>query len=665
MSTKKRKWRHSIKIKLIVTFMVISLVPMITLSLITQNFTKTSAENRELENVQNLAKVIAENIDAWFQKRISFIEETIKKHPEFKKGDKNQILSVLNTIGEVDNEVEVYSYTDRNGVNTSTTGQVSDVNDRNYYKKIKETKKPAVSDFLYDKNTGTPIVVIAAPLMDGEELIGTIHSEVNTNTLMNLMKDIKVKESGFGYLLSANGTYVTHKEKEQIGKNITDVLNPDALEKFQNEVLKQDKGLVTYLSNEHEDRVALYSLIPTANWKLVILANEDEVLAPVNKMIRINTLLVITAGALILLISIVMGRFAVKALLSLSATINRAAQGDLTPRLQVKTKDEVGQISEDMNQMLGAMSQIIGQVHQASEQVAASSEELTAISAESVEAHKHVTKAVEQVVQGSETQLQSAEQSSTAMEEMAGGIQRIAESSSTVSDTMARTAQETKRGNEAVQKAVGQMRSIHQSVKTTSSELHTLGEHTQQIDEIITAITAIAKQTQLLSLNASIEAARAGEAGRGFAVVAEEVKKLAEQSATSAQHIAGLVGQIQSATKKAITTMNQGVSEVEKGSSLIDTAGAVFEEISAAVEVISDQVREVSAATEQMSASSEEVSASMQEVVQISQNSFGSTQSISAASEEQLASMEEISASSRALSEMAQELQETLSKFKV
>ncbi|MDT2286667.1 HAMP domain-containing protein [Paenibacillus larvae] len=75
-----------------------------------------------------------------------------------------------------------------------------------------------------------------------------------------------------------------------------------------------------------------------------------------------------------------MGRFAVKALLSLSATINRAAQGDLTPRLQVKTKDEVGQISEDMNQMLGAMSQIIGQVHQASEQVAASSEELTAIS---------------------------------------------------------------------------------------------------------------------------------------------------------------------------------------------------------------------------------------------------------------------------------------------
>ncbi|MDT2274208.1 methyl-accepting chemotaxis protein [Paenibacillus larvae] len=82
------------------------------------------------------------------------------------------------------------------------------------------------------------------------------------------------------------------------------------------------------------------------------------------------------------------------------------------------------------------------------------------------------------------------------------------------------------------------MRSIHQSVETTSSELYTLGEHTQQIDEIITAITAIAEQTQLLSLNASIEAARAGEAGRGFAVVAEEVKKLAEQSATSAQHIA-------------------------------------------------------------------------------------------------------------------------------
>ncbi|MDT2246895.1 hypothetical protein P7H16_08060 [Paenibacillus larvae] len=92
---------------------------------------------------------------------------------------------------------------------------------------------------------------------------------------------------------------------------------------------------------------------------------------------------------------------------------------------------------------------------------------MTAISVDSVEAHRHVTKAIEQVMQGSETKVQN-EQSSTAMEEMAGGIQRIAESSSTISDSMVRTAQETKRGNEAVQKAVGQMRSIHQSVETTS-----------------------------------------------------------------------------------------------------------------------------------------------------------------------------------------------------
>ncbi|AVF20578.1 methyl-accepting chemotaxis protein [Paenibacillus larvae] len=660
----KRTWRYSIKIKLIIAFMMISLIPVITISIITQNITKNNTENIELENMSNITKITAQNVDDWFQKRISLVEETIKKHPEFKKGDKDQILSILNTISGIDNEVESYSYTDTNGVNTTVAGQVTDINDRNYYKKVKETRKPAVNDFQFNKHTGSPSVVIAVPLMDGDELIGTIQSRVNTSTLMNLVKDIKIRESCFGYLLSANGVFVTHNDKEYVGKNISETLKPAALKYYQDEVLKQDHGYGKYLSSKNSGRLISYHTIPTANWKMVIYAHEDEVFAPVNKMTKTTTLLIIIVGALILLISIVMGRFAVKPLLSLSATINRAAQGDLTPRLQVKTKDEVGQIAKDLNQILGAMSQIIGQVHQASEQVAASSEELTAISVDSVEAHRHVTKAIEQVMQGSETKVQSVEQSSTAMEEMAGGIQRIAESSSTISDSMVRTAQETKRGNEAVQKAVGQMRSIHQSVETTSSELYTLGEHTQQIDEIITAITAIAEQTQLLSLNASIEAARAGEAGRGFAVVAEEVKKLAEQSATSAQHIAGLVGQIQSATKKAITTMNQGVSEVEKGSSLIDTAGAVFEKISAAVEVISDQVREVSAATEQMSASSEEVSATLQEVVQISQNSFGSAQSISAASEEQLASMEEISASSRALSEMAQELQETLTKFK-
>ncbi|MDT2192976.1 hypothetical protein [Paenibacillus larvae] len=131
----KRTWRYSIKIKLIIAFMMISLIPVITISIITQNITKNNTENIELENMSNITKITAQNVDDWFQKRISLVEETIKKHPEFKKGDKDQILSILNTISGIDNEVESYSYTDTNGVNTTVAGQVTDINDRNYYKR--------------------------------------------------------------------------------------------------------------------------------------------------------------------------------------------------------------------------------------------------------------------------------------------------------------------------------------------------------------------------------------------------------------------------------------------------------------------------------------------------------------------------------------------------
>lgn len=178
-------------------------------------------------------------------------------------------------------------------------------------------------------------------------------------------------------------------------------------------------------------------------------------------------------------------------------------------------------------------------------------------------------------------------------------------------------------------------------------------------------ISGIASQTNLLALNAAIEAARAGEHGRGFSVVADEVRKLAEQSDESAQQIAKLIEDIQVDTQRAITTMNNGITEVEHGTEIAQQTGEAFVSIVQSADSIAGQIQEVSAATQQISASSEQMAASMGVMQHQASKSVGHIQSVAAASEEQLASMEEVAASSEALSKLAMELKHEIGKFKI
>lgn len=181
---------------------------------------------------------------------------------------------------------------------------------------------------------------------------------------------------------------------------------------------------------------------------------------------------------------------------------------------------------------------------------------------------------------------------------------------------------------------------------------------------MVSGITNIAEQTQLLSLNASIEAARAGEHGKGFAVVATEVKQLSEESQEFSSRIAGIIREVQTVTMSASKLMNQGVLDVDKGSAILDTAGSAFKQMTNSFHSIADQVSEVSAATEEISAGTEEVTAAMSDISEVTKGSFEHTKGIASAAEKQLTFMDEISSSAKTLSEMAEELKTALTTFK-
>jgi methyl-accepting chemotaxis protein len=350
----------------------------------------------------------------------------------------------------------------------------------------------------------------------------------------------------------------------------------------------------------------------------------------------------------------------------LVARTKEIAAGNLAGRkLELGSNDEIGQLATEFDVMVENLSRLVKHISLASVHLASSSEELTANSEQSAQAANQVAGAITDVAVGAAAQVKAVHATNNVVESMAASIQQIAANAGGVATMAEQTSNAAAEGGNAIETAISQMASVEAVVGDSAQVVAQLGERSKEIGQIVDAIAGIAGQTNLLALNAAIEAARAGEQGRGFAVVAEEVRKLAEQSQNAAKQIAALIGQIQSDTDRAVSTMASGNREVRLGTEVVNTAGKAFSEIQFLINQVSKQVQGISTAIRQLAASSQEIVSAVKEIDKRSEDTAAQTETVSAATEEQSASMEEIASSSQALAKVAEELQVAIQKFTV
>jgi len=345
---------------------------------------------------------------------------------------------------------------------------------------------------------------------------------------------------------------------------------------------------------------------------------------------------------------------------------NRIATGDLqVEAVRIRSNDEIGMVSESINRMIENLRTIVGKVDSAAGHVSGSSSSL----AESAEQTKAVTNEIAETMSmlaaSSDSQVRSSEESSHAVAAMAEDIQNAAASSASVYEDSRQMTEQAVEGIASIEAAVSQMNILNDTVHKTSTSIEHLNHMSVQIEQIAGVIEGIASQTNLLALNAAIEAARAGEYGRGFAVVADEIRKLSYQTEQSAKQIAGLVAEVLTAAGDADVSMQKSKKEFAEGFDRVDRASSTFRQIADSARGITGRMEEMAAFSERMSASTEEVAASVEEISGSARQAAIGVHGAAAMAEEQSATVEEVAHAASLLRELAEDLKQAISQFKL
>ena len=496
----------------------------------------------------------------------------------------------------------------------------------------------------------------------------------DNNENVRLVKDIDMRAEVFKKNLAAyEKTNLTAFEVDTLKKLHNNLNNFQTARKETLELALQNKNAEAYTVFNNKVRRAgeelnknLEALADFNNQSANKLNSENQ--ESFKQAVLIFAIIIITSMILTIIFSYLLIKNITSRLQNAVDFLTEMANGDFSKNviaIHLQDKSEFGRLSQSVETLNNNTRNLIRQISGTSHQLAASSEELTASAEQSAEASTQVAVSINHVSTGAEKQMTLVTTATEIVGHISSGIEQVATKSEIVSSTVEKTSQAANAGESAVEQAMNQMVVIEQKTIETSAVIGELESKSLEIGQIVDAIASIAGQTNLLALNAAIEAARAGEHGRGFAVVAEEVRKLAEQSEVAAKQISELIRDVQLKTNNAVAFMNQGKTEVTTGAQVVNLAGESFRSILKMIREMSKEIHEIAAAIEEVSAESQHVVNSVRQIEVESKVTASEAQSVSAATEEQSATMQEMAASSQVLANMAEELQNAITKFKI
>ncbi|TWK02582.1 Methyl-accepting chemotaxis protein McpC [Bacillus licheniformis] len=641
---------------------VLLVLTVIVLQFSTTHLLKSMLEDEAKESTSSLLGSIKRNIELQlehYEISLNRISDGEMAHSFLKDGD-NKIIKIVND--ELKQLKEKNEYVNLAYIGTKKKEMFTfpkttfddDYNpaERPWYTSAAKTPDKVVWTEPYkDAVSGDMTVTAAKAIVVNNKVEGVVSIDLSLNSLNKIIENQKMPYDGYAFILDQNGTMLAHTSKQ--GDDISN-------DKTYRDIPSSKDGIKV-----GKDTVIAYQTVGGTGWKVGTQFDTAKLMWVAQEMNKMVIIVSIIALAAAIILSYFLAKTITGPIKQLIAKTKAVAGGDLTVQTAAASKDEIGILTKDFNKMVEHMKEMIVQVRSSSGKVSDTTDQLSAVSEETVSASDEIAKAIEEVATGATEQAAEVENVNEQSERLSVKIKEIEHHADSIKK-LSRTSEEASyTGIDALGQLLAKSNEANSETKKVEHMLFQLEEKTKNIEDVVTAISAISDQTNLLALNASIEAARAGESGRGFAVVAEEVRKLAEQSAVSSQHISETVKQIQMETKEAVSAMTEAskMNEVQNG--MIHETGEALSKITAEMQALVNSIDHIYSEISDMSGEQQKMSDSIQSISAISQQSAAAAEEVSASANEQLTALESIAKSAEALSEANQELLNAINKFNV
>ncbi|CAH2212727.1 methyl-accepting chemotaxis protein [Tepidibacter aestuarii] len=520
------------------------------------------------------------------------------------------------------------------------------------------------ADPYIDAFTNKMVTTVSIPVYDtvnNNEFIGVLGFDIALEDICDKVNKFKVGENGYAVLSDKNLKLITHKDTKMIGKHIDTKEVVEA-------VNKDNEGIVEYSREENgvlKDKIGLFTKIDKLSWNVIVTMYLDEIKDDTKVLfdttIIIGIISLLSAG----IVSVMFSSSLINPINKLLNNMEEIKKGDFTVRCNFKNRDEIGQIGEGFNIMLDDIVKLIKNIRNASQKVNSAAQNLAANADETSVSAEEVARTVDEIASGASEQACESEKGSVLTSDLAGKLNELSKNTNDMLSSTNEVIDANLNGVKVIEGLKEATKINNEGIENVGQAILELSNNSQYITNILDTISSIAEQTNLLALNASIEAARAGDAGKGFAVVADEIRKLAESSNSAVNDIRGIIVNIQNDSDKTVEIMSEVKESTTKQSNAVSDVNNSFDIIIKSIDKITENINNIGVHVKDINDDKEDIVKSIENISALTEEAAASSEEVSASIQQQTIAIEEVAKASDVLNQLAVNLNQEISKFKI